>query len=458
MLDAERLYERACLGYIFRFNINSDWLGMDVQSVFQLTRLATMRIVIISSVYSPEPVVSAQIGRHIAQYFAEAGHVVTVLCPSPSRPAVADYSAFKAKGKPKVMFEDGVEVVRLPSYTAPQSKLLARLRESYSFGRHAYRYLKANLADVDVVYVNCWPLASQAFMAAYSARSGIPMVMHIDDIYPESLMNKLPVLSGIVGGLLTRLDRWSVSKAAHVITISDNMRNIYIEGRGLAANKVTTVLNWVDDSQFEQMPENKDACERYGVDENKFTFLFLGNIGPIAGVDLLIDGFHEARLDHAQLVIAGDGSSKPSCVERVAHLNAKSIHFISDPDVRNVPLLLSLGRVCLLPMKKGAGLSSIPSKIMGYLMAAKPVLATVDAESDTADCINKAGCGWIGEPEHVEWLAGKMREVATLPMDELHRLGMLGRAYAMANFSKTQGVKCVARIMETAAKKTHPAG
>lgn len=413
-----------------------------------------MKIAIVNAVYSPEPVVSAQLGRDLTGYFVSLNEEVTVLCPSPTRPAIADYSELKASSEPLVKDEGGVRVVRLPSFTAPQSRLVARLRESYSFGQHVCRYLKNNFSDADVIYVNSWPLFSQALLARYCSRSNIPMVLHIQDIYPESLTNKIPfILRGVVGALLMHLDRWTASKADHVITISDTMRHAYVMGRGIASKNVSKVLNWLDDSPFLEMPDHSEACKHYTVDETKFTFLYLGNIGPVACVELLIEAFHNAAPDNAQLVIAGDGSSKAACVERAKQLGNPDIHFISDPDVDNSPLLLSLAHVCLLPMKKGAGMSSIPSKLMAYLFAGRPVLASVDVDCDTAACIVKGGCGWVGEPGDEQWLAEKMSEVAKMPLQHLHEIGAKGKQYGLAKFSKAQGLRAVGRIIKNAAKE-----
>jgi len=399
------------------------------------------KVAVVNCVFPPEPVVSAQLGRDIAVHLANHGAQVTVLCPFPSRPMGASYSGYRDTGCVRVGRDTGVEVVRLLSFTASESGLIGRMRESFSFGRHVCRYLDQHLKDVDVVYANVWPSFSQALIARHCARRGIPLVLHIQDIYPESLLSKLPGLFGkLVAVPLMALDRWTVRRAARVIVISENMRQTYVQERGLAPEKVITIQNWVDESRFSCLPARKVACEKYSIPEILFTFLYLGNIGPVAGVEGLIEAFHVARLNEAQLVIAGDGSAKAACVELAKRLAVSNVRFISDPDVGNVSLIQSLGHVYLLPMRKGAGLSSIPSKLMAYLFSQRPVLATVDTESDTARCIRDANCGWVGEPENVHWLAGKMAEVSFIPESALSALGQQGRAYGLRHFSKTEGV------------------
>jgi glycosyltransferase involved in cell wall biosynthesis len=413
-----------------------------------------IHIAIMNAVYPPEPVVSAQMGRDLAGYLADSGARVTVLCPYPSRPFGADYPDFRPASAARVDTEDGVEVVRLPSFTAPQSRIVARMRESWSFGRRVCRYLEGQVGDVDVVYANTWPLFSQGLIAQYCARQGIPLVLHIKDIYPESLLCKLPRWSrGLVGLALISLDRWIVRRAARVVVISENMRRTYVGNRGLPPEKVVTILDWMDEHRFERMPERSQACVRYGIPEHLFTFLYLGNIGPVAGVEGLVEAFHESGLKEAQLVIAGDGSSKAACIELARRIGPGKVRFVSDADAANVPFLQSLGHVCLLPLRKGAGLSSIPSKLIAYMLSAKPVLATLDSGSDTARCIQEAQCGWVGEPEHVEWLAAKMAEVAALPSAVLMEIGQRGRTYGLQHFSKAKGVKRLADVILASSQK-----
>jgi glycosyltransferase involved in cell wall biosynthesis len=411
-------------------------------------------IVIVNAVYPPEPVVSAQMGRDLAGHLADLGARVTVLCPYPSRPLGVEDPKFRPSSAARMDAEGGVEVVRLPSFRAPQSKFFGRMWESFSFGRHVCRYLKQHLKNVDVVYANTWPLFSQALIARHCTRHRIPLVVHIKDLYPESLLGKLPAWArGLVGVPLTALDRWIARQAACLVVLSESLRRTYVENRGIASEKVITILDWVDERRFEDLPARAEACARYGVPEDRFTFLYLGNIGPVAGVESLIEAFHAADLKQAQLVIAGDGSSKAACVELAKRMGVSGVRFVSDPDAGNVPLIQSLGHVCLLPLRKGAGLSSIPSKLMAYLLSAKPVLATVDAESDTARAISEAQCGWVEEPENVQGLAGKMRDVLAFPAADLDRIGQRGRSYGLAHYSKTAGVSKLADVVFHAARR-----
>lgn len=412
-------------------------------------------IVIISAVYPPEPVASARMSRDLANYFADIDLSVTVLCPQPSRPLTADYNRYKNPDASVVTLEGEVKVVRLPSFASPESKVPARMRESISFGVEVSKYLNAENDAPAVLYVNSWPVFSQAIISGYARKAGIPVVMHIMDIYPESLAGKLPPFFASLFSLpFIWLDAGIARRSAKVVVISENMCRTYTESRHVDSSTVVNIPTWHDEAAFEHTPSREECCRRYGISSDPFTFLFLGNIGPVAGVDFLIRAFVEADIPGAQLLIAGDGSAKAGCVQLSSQLGLSCIQFISDPDAANAPLIQCMAHVCMLPMKSGTGMSSIPSKLPSYLFSAKPVIATVDSDSDTARFVRQADCGWVGEPEDLTWLADTMRKASRLQPAQLDEKGQRGKQFALARFSKSSGVRQLADTITQVCKKS----
>ena len=142
---------------------------------------------------------------------------------------------------------------------------------------------------------------------------------------------------------------------------------------------------------------------------------------------------------------------------QLARQSQANIQFLADPEMANVPLLQSLADVCLLPVKRGAASSSIPSKLSAYMLSGKPVLASVDANSDSARLIRTADCGWVVEPEDRTALAQTMRELCSQATGTLAATGARGRGYALEHLSKKQGVKKLAAIiLEAVGRKREP--
>lgn len=390
------------------------------------------KILIISALFPPEPVVSAKLSFDIA-FALSIGNEVIVISPKPSRPL-----GFQFKGE---TLSFNFKHIQVSSYIFAGSNISGRFRESYSFGKHSYRYIADNHKSIDVIYANTWPLLAQYFAVKATKKYKIPLILHVQDIYPESISQKLPIAASLVNIILKPLDTYILSNATKIIAISEKMKNYLVLTRKLKANKVEVIRNWQDESSFLNFEENKT---------NKlFTFMYLGSISPAAGVDLLIHSFQKAELGNAQLIIAGDGSDKGLCMNIANNYQNKNIHFIDAP-LDLVPSIQSTADILLLPLKKGIGLTASPSKLPSYMFSAKPVIACVDKESDTELVINAANCGWVIEPENIEMLSKLMQEIVLVPKEMMSLFGENGRKYALANYSKKiNSQKLVSIITDT---------
>ncbi len=395
-------------------------------------------ILIISCVFPPEPIVSAQLSKDIADEFAKKYSVI-VLSPKPTRPK--DF-VFQTNAEYSYSFKH----IILNSYTCPQSSLIGRLIESYSFGKKSVKYIKENHKNIDYIYQNSWPLFSQYQIVKCAKKYNIPVVTHIQDIYPESFVNKLPLGEKLLYPLLLPMDKYILKKSSKVICISENMKSQLIYSRDIEPNKFDIVNNWQNEDLFIQYRNSK---REINLPETKpFTFMYLGNNGPVAGVDFLIESFVKADIDDSQLIIAGSGSKTDYCKTLALNLSAENVLFIPVPDGK-VPEIQDIADVMLLPVKKGGALSSIPSKLPAYMFSAKTIIGSLDLESDTARAIIEANCGLVVEPENENALIKAMREISTMAIEQLTQKGLNGFHYAMKNFSRKTNLEKVVKIIQS---------
>ena len=176
----------------------------------------------------------------------------------------------------------------------------------------------------------------------------------------------------------------------------------------------------------------------------------MGNIGPVAGVDLLIDAFEIAQLKGARLVIAGSGSMKKALKEKAK--NNQNIEFWDVPNGK-VPEIQSKADVMLLPIKRGAASSSIPSKLPAYMFSAKPIIGAIDENSDTANAIRESEGGFVVEPENSDKLAEMMNLVAKMDSNELKVMGERAQNYGLRVFSKGMNLPRLVDAIEKTEKK-----
>lgn len=395
------------------------------------------KILILTAVFPPEPVVSASLSRDIAEELSKKNDVV-VLCPQPTRPEGFQF--------PNEYETENYQVVRVNSYTCAASKIIGRFRESYSFGNHCVKYIKVNAANIDAIYLNSWPLLAQYLVVKTAKKLNIPCVIHVQDIYPESLINKLKHGRYLFYKMLLPIDKYSLNNSKRIICISDNMKKVLVKSRNFSSSKVTVIANWQDEDFFIRFKNSKIKLENNL--SNSLTFMYLGNIGPLANVDFLIRSFVNARIPDSKLVIAGSGSRTNACKVLAKSLQATNIEFLSVPQGK-VPEIQDKADVMLLPVKKNGAISSIPSKLPAYMFSSKPIIGSLDTESDTAKAILESNCGIVVEPENEIQLINAMKEVSKWSKQVLDNKGKAGFDYGMLHFSKKANLPKVVSIIQS---------
>lgn len=293
--------------------------------------------------------------------------------------------------------------------------------------------------------MNAWPLLAQYLIVRTAKTNHIGIITHVQDIYPESLINKLLVFRTFFQHFLLPIDKYILNNSDKVIAISEQMKIHLMNTRKIGENNICVVPNWLNGEIFKNHAlENKSIQNETS---HPFTFMYLGNIGPIAGVDLLIESFIKANLADCRLVIAGSGSQKENLQRKVSKLNIKTIEFWSVPDGK-VPEIQSQADIMLLPVIKGASLSSVPSKLLAYMYSSKPVLACADRDSDTAKTINDSSCGWVIGPEDKDLLSKYMTLTLSLDYAQLKIKGDNGFEYANKYFSHQKNLGYICEIIE----------
>lgn len=389
-------------------------------------------ILIVTAVYPPEPVVSAHLSEDIYERLKKEGEEVRVLHPIPTRPNGYQF------GGNGLVNED--EIVA-DSFTCPESKIFGRFKESYSFGMAAYSYITKHYKEIKVIYANTWPLFGQYFLAKAAKKYGIPYYIHVQDIYPESYCYKMPRLLGkFLYNILIPMDKYVQKNATGVIGISPAMISYLSESRQVEKSKFTLVRNWQDDQTFidaySSIEHEKAVCE----------VMYLGSINPTAHVDLLIKAFSKLESDRYHLSIIGNGSEKEDCQRMAKQLGVNVIFDVADPE--QVAQIQATANILVLCLKEGVAKTATPSKLTAYMLTGRPIVASVDLESDCAKIIREAACGEVVEPENEEALSEAIKQINNKPPKEKDRMGNAAFEYALNNLSKERNLNILTELIK----------
>jgi len=239
-----------------------------------------------------------------------------------------------------------------------------KLRNDVGLARRAWALAAAN--DYDVVHAG----EEAVFIAmALKRRFGIPYVYDMDSSIAQQMVEQMGALR-LLGPLLDGCEAAAIRGAAAVAPVCNKLAELAHE-RGAAL-----VETLHDISQLEECSESSGKIrEKLGIEG--ILMMYVGNLEPYQGVDLLLDALALAapQVEQVDLVIAGGSSEHiEAYTKRAESLGvAERVHFLGPWPARKLGELLAEADILTAPRIRGI---NTPMKIFPYLHSGRPVLAT----------------------------------------------------------------------------------
>lgn len=417
-----------------------------------------MNVLIVSAVFPPEPVVSARTSFEIAKSLVDRGHRVTVLAPFPSRPDGVLFQGFRRSLYRKE--SKGFSLVRCFSFVSERSTMASRMLENISFAiTSSLGVLLSPRADV--IYVNSWAIFGVGLVSLAAWLRGVPVVLSIQDVYPESLAEQKRITTrSVIYRVLLRLDQRIARSAKALIVLSEHFRKTYSENRGVPAARIHVVENW--GSSLEMNARGAYGVRRsYGIPDQATLAVYGGNIGAAAGVETAIRAYeHLWNDENLYLLIAGTGSRLPACRALVEAKGLQSRVFFYTPwPKQETGIVLGAADVLLLPTQGKQSLVSVPSKLISYMLSGRPMLAMVHEDSETAKLICESQAGWVIPPDNPEETAAALKAIAASAPEALRARGARALDYALAHLTRGENLSRILQLLsESAGREMSPAG
>lgn len=280
------------------------------------------------------------------------------------------------------------------------------------------------------------PLDSQRPLVAYCRRRNIRFVYWLQDAYGTAaarlLRRKLPVLGGLVGAWYLRDERRQLARSDHVVLISDDFLSL-ADAAGVDRRRVSTIPNWAPLRELPERPRSNSWAAEHGL-EDTFTFLYSGTLGMKHDPELLVRLAREfAGETRVRVCVVSEGPAADRVRRRAAETGLRNVVSLPFQPYDRLSEVLASGDVLLAVLEADAGTFSVPSKVLSYLCAGRPLLLAVPAENLAARTVLNAGAGIVVPPGDGDALAREARRLYERP--ELREaLGRAARGYAEGTF------------------------
>lgn len=416
-----------------------------------------MKVLSFNAYYTPEFAASLFLEEDIAEGFAKAGLDNEMYVPTPSRGVSDEVREEYKSRKEEFFFDNKLRVVRYDLMKEGKNPILRALRyflqnyKQYKCGTHA--------KGVNAIFCGSTP-PTQGLMAGYVKKKlckkykrYVPFVYNLQDVFPDSLVG-----TGLAkkGGLLWKIGRKVEDKtyknADKILVISQDFKRNLLE-KGVPEEKIEVVYNWVDTNKIAPVrKEDNTLYEEFNISREEFNVVYAGNLGNAQNVMLLIDAAKKLKAHSGiKFIIFGSGGMEQELKNEITTHNLKNVKMLPLQSVERVPMVYSLGDVCVVACKKGLGGSAMPSKTWSIMACESAVVANFD-EGELKSIIEDNECGVFTKAGDTETF---VNAILRLRGDNAtcHNMGKNGRQFVIENLEKDICTKKYAEAIYSVVKK-----
>jgi len=388
-----------------------------------------LRLLILSIRYAPEFTSNAIVITGLAEQLAARGHPVTVLAGTPhyQLPRVPPGYGWRPFRREILK---GVKVIRCWAFPKSEGKAAKFLNyASFTLTSLIAALFTERPEAVIIVSPPFW-LGLNALLLRVFRRCAV--IYNAQDLFPEAYLASQEVRAGwltrAMSNLMTRIYR-----ASDRITVITGSFAEAIAARGIDRGKVNVIPNFVDTAALTPLPRANSFRRRHALDD-QYVVMYAGNIGYTHGTELLVNAAEKlAAIPDLLFLIIGGGSKQADLARLARERRLANMQFLPTQPREVLPEMLASADTFVLTSKPGVGKTSFPGRIYNFLLAARPVVASVDEDSDLAQVLRSGGAGIVTAPGNVEDFC---RALTTLYHDASlrERLGRSGAEFMARHY------------------------
>jgi colanic acid biosynthesis glycosyl transferase WcaI len=393
-----------------------------------------MRVRFLCTNYTPEKNGMAPFATGLCERFAKQGHEVTAIVAFPYYPAWRVWDGYRGR-LTQTEHINNVRVRRTWHFVPKRpSGLLQRLTHDLTFTLSVF--LSGLFSGgFDVICCVCPPptVALTAYLLAKVHRK--PYVIILTDLASDAAMATGILKEGLAVRMARAVEGFGYRKADRVVCICDGFVEKLTE-RGISPDRLKLIPLWGDTEKVYPIAAATKFRRAKEITGHQFLIMHTGNMGKKQDLMNVVRAA-ELSKDREDLVwlLVGQGEERGALEEAIRQRDLRNIRLLPLQPEDSLAEMYSAADLLLLHQKAAVVESVIPSKLLTYMAAGRPVLAAVSNKSETARYVERAKCGRI---IHSEDPMALVEAALSLRADGALRekLGSNGRAYVLEHFTK----------------------
>src|SRR2546426_2881757 len=342
-----------------------------------------MRIGLLSCSFAPEVTGIGPYSAELAQALAERGHDVRVVTTFPF------YPTWVPRIPPgTILFRSElhgrVHVTRCRIYVPSRPNPFRRACHEFSWLLAATPIVLRQLGSIDAWLVVTPAFGSAVLGSCLTRLFGTRAHLHIQDVVPDVALESGQIAGSWLRHWATLLARWTYRGYRSCSVLSEGMTRELLRYMHAAWNgQVVLAPNWP-----RELPDVADGALPHELRGRAYV-LYAGSFGRKQELSALVKAASLlAKRGGPLIVVLGDGPGRE--LIRTATTNLVWLGLASDTTYSALVRNAVAGLVTLLP---GVSNSVVPSKLVGYLAAGRPVVVAADSSSEAVRIVTTEDCG-----------------------------------------------------------------
>lgn len=290
-------------------------------------------------------------------------------------------------------------------------------------------WLKIQDFDPDHTIISNVPLLAMCKLAKKMKQSNFSYLLWWQDIYSIAMweyFRKFVLLTWPFKRYLMRLEKSILKNAKHVVAISPNFKPIYLRWK-LDTNKFSIYPNWSPVNLFSyNLP--------FKYNSGKKIVVYAGTLGIKHRPKLLLDLADNADFKKlaGEVVVVSQGKGR-QFLQKSENIRENIVlkNFLS---ISELSKLFASASALLAVLEPEASKFSVPSKIMSYLSAGRPIVASIDPMNASAKIIVENKAGFVVPPEAPNTFFIQAVNKIISNKDLQSSMSQSSRQYALKNF------------------------
>lgn len=288
------------------------------------------------------------------------------------------------------------------------------------------------------IFINCVsPIDASKIIQKTCSQEKIKFITWLQDIYSVAtkavLSKRIPALGKIIGSYYEFVEASLLRNSEHIITITEDFIPL-LQSWKIKKGKITVIPNWANIIEIPCGRKENEWALKNDL-HNKFCFLYSGTLGFKHNPKLLSTLAMSFKDNpEVRVVVISEGQGADWLYKEKENKKIDNLIIMNFQSFEELPNVLATGDVLISILEQDAGIYSVPSKVLTYLCAQRPLLLAIPSGNLAARIVKENNMGLVVNPLDMNsFLDAAFALYNDQSMREM--LGTNARKYAESNFN-----------------------